>query len=205
MRKLIRVHTAFRQKLIILLALFTIFPSCLFASNDTAVFFNLNASRQNYLDANGGLYREEKQPEAGIALSNYNLFLCTEHLGIFESLNFLFSDGITAETSFGIAAGAPLSPKIRIQGGPAFHFSSRFFSENEEPATDIRFGLSHHFQTKIAVWKCLSAAAGISVSTDFYRLVLSKSDNIWYYSRYNHFFCISFNGFLGICIDFGGL
>lgn len=191
------------RKLALLLIL-ALSPSCIFAAGDAAVFFTLNASRQTYLDSGGGLYRKENQPEAGFTLSNCNLFLCKEHFGIFESLSFLFGDGITAETDIGIAAGAKLSPKICIQGGPAFRLYGRFCTESGEPEADIRLGLSHRLQTKIAVRGCVSAAAGFSVGTDFYRLELSKSDDIWYYSQYNSFFGISFSGFLGISVDFGG-
>lgn len=189
----------------ILLLIFALFPSCIFALNDVSVFFSMSTLQQRYLDSGGGLYREESSPKAGIALSNCNLFFCKEHFGIFESLNFLFGDGITAESSIGIAAGTKLSPKICIQGAPAFHLYSRFSTEDNSPVMDARIGLSHYFQAKIAVWKYISAAAGVAVSTDFYRLELSKSDDIWYYLQYKRFLNVSFSGFLGLSIHFGGL
>ena len=182
--------------------LITFLSFSLYAKSDAGVFFNMNTALQYWSKDGTNSYRMEKSPSASIMLSNYNHFLFNSHFGIFETVCLLFEDDFSLDTNIGIAAAAELSPKICIQGGPAFHLYNNSVSKNGTYYNNTYIGFGSDLQAKVQLWHFISAAAGFTLSLDPYWLELSKESGKWYYSNNNNFLNLAFNGYIGIAFDF---
>ena len=182
--------------------LITFLSFSLYAKSDAGVFFNINTALQYWSKDGTKSYRMEKSPSASITLSNYNLFLFKNHFGIFETVHLLFEDDFSLDTNIGIAAAAELSPKVCIQGGPAFHLYNNAVSKNGTYYNNTYIGFGSDLQAKVRLWHFISAAAGFTLSLDPYWLELSKESGKWYYSNNNNFLNLAFNGYIGIAFDF---
>ncbi|WP_288724911.1 hypothetical protein [uncultured Treponema sp.] len=174
----------------------------LYAKSDAGVFLNTNTALQWWSKDGTKSYRMEKSPSANITLSNYNLFLFKNHFGIFETVHLLFEDDFSADMYIGIAAGTELSPRVRIQGGPAFHLYNNSITKSGTFYNNTYIGFGSDLQAKVQLWRFISAAAGFTLSLDPYWLELSKESGKWYYAQNKDFLNLAFNGYIGIVFDF---
>lgn len=183
-----------------------------FAFSDASVLMNFFMSRTDYNDVNNVLHREKISPSMNLDFSNYNLLFLKEHVGFFEHINLHFSDDFFMECLIGPAIGVPLSPRLSIQGGLAFHFivgcsdddvnTVASWGRSFKRAVNFQMGLSNDIQLKIKIVKFFNVVAGFYFSIDFLRVENIKLEEGWSTLRTKDFKSFSLSPYFGACFSF---
>ena len=187
-----------------------------FAFSDVSALMNFYMARTDYIDVNRILHREKTAPSArlpmNLAFSNYNLLFLKHHLGFFEHLNLHFADDFSMEFHIGPAVGVQLSPRLSIQGGPAFHFIIGF-TDNDvnnlsswgrlfQNAVNFQMGISNDIQLKINIVRFFNVVVGFSLAIDFARIEELKLDGKYFSQLTSDFKAFSLSPYLGVNFSF---